>query len=44
MKKIRDYRSRLARVARLARSVAEAGGDRRSGGGLWWLLGGKVEI
>ena len=32
------------RRSRLARSVKEAGGARWSGGGLWWLLGGKVEV
>ena len=44
MEKIKIRRARSARRARLARSVKETGGARRSGGGLWWLLGGKVEV
>ena len=44
MEETRNRRSRLARRARLARSMLEAGGKRWSGGGLWWLLGGKLEV
>ena len=44
MEKTKIRRSLSARGSRLARSVKEAGGARWSGGGLWWLLGGKVEV
>ena len=44
MEKTRIRRLRLARRARLVRSVVEVGGERRSGGSLWWLLGGKVKV